>query len=78
MIRVWTYDDSTIPPQILQAAYRGGDEDLVIAGPQTDEDLFFQVANALDGHMAHNINRKHVSRVHFEGQTFLVYPVCHA
>lgn len=40
MIRVWAFDDPSIPEEIAKAAWRSGDEDWVIAAPMSQAGVF--------------------------------------
>lgn len=76
MIQVWRYGDENIPKVIADAAFRGGDEDWVIAGPDNDEAAFEFVVNRLDSNEMYR--RSAASEVPYTGKNWLVYTVCHA
>lgn len=85
-VKVWEFDDTTIPKAIKDRAYRGGDEDLIIVGKagiaETDREnngitwVFRHVAERLDtnGWNINNLTRYKPSR----GGELLIYVVCHA
>lgn len=78
MIRIWRWGDPTIPPPVYAAAWAGGDEDWVIAGPADDEVAFEFVCRAVEKHGSNFWNPEHVCRVTVDGVKTLVWCVCHA
>lgn len=77
MVQVWQFDNPNIPQPIADAAYRGGDEDWVIAAPVTDRSDFEFVAGRLDTYQ-NGYNDQNASETEFAGEKWLVYTVCHA
>lgn len=75
MVRIWYYGEQSIPKEIADEAFRGGDEDYVISSPSNQEELFRHVCQQMDGS---NFTDRMVSAITIDGKRVLVYTCCHA
>lgn len=77
-VQVWQFGDANIPQHIAKRAWRGGDEDWVIAAPAEREHEFQIVVDKMADHEANNVNPDQWTRYKYCGKEYLVYTCCHA